>query len=140
MEIVVRNGDCRTRGFSPKGLYFVPVGARPQRMGATGPYEIWLAGAWQPVQHGARTFLAPGQRMRMRLQVYCLDRRRAEPSNGQTFRVARSRLPQPLQRRLDAAVNPYVRGRRRLGRPAKQRVQRRIWNVRDAFDSPLDGE
>ena len=140
MEIVVRNPDCRTRAFSPKGLYFVPMGSRPQRMGAAGPYEIWLSGAWQPVQGGARTFLAPGQRMRMRLQVYCLDHGRAEPPSGQSYRVARSRMPKPLQQRLYRAVNPYTRGRRRLSRPAKRRVQRRIWDVRNAFDSPLDGD
>ena len=143
MTIEVYNAGDRAQVFRTKGLYFVPLASgnnRPQRMGAAGPYEIWRFGAWQAAK--GPTSVQPGTRMKTRLQVFCLDKGRRWPSNGQAFRLANGRLPQRLTQHIDSGVRRIVRHRSSYrGRPRMKRaVQRHIWRVRDAFVSPLDGE
>jgi hypothetical protein len=139
MQVEVYNPNARIRNFTPRGLYFVPVGTkRAQRMGAAGPYEIWRFGTWQPAT--GYTAVPPNRRMRMRLQLFCLDRGRSWPSNAQRFTVARKRLPKRLLRPIRRGVKTIMRGRRRYRPKARRAVQRHIWRMRRDMPSQLQGD
>lgn len=143
MEIQVCNPTSAVVVFSPKGLYFVPAGdprRAPQRMGAAGPFERYMSGRWTAAS--GTTEIAPYDRARLRLQVFCLDRSRRWPSDGYSFRVAAKRLPKDLANPIDSGVRRIMKGRRSFRKAGKEKgaVQRHIWKTRAENPYQLEGE
>lgn len=139
----VKNTSSRARPFHPAGVFFVPVDhpdKAPQRMGAAGPYEVYDGGAWKPVTKSYK--IPAGKKVRVRLQVFCLDHQRASPQNGQNFYVAKRRLPKKLRRKIRQGVTKALGGRRsyKAAPRAKGAVQAHIWNVRGRKWKKLEGE
>jgi hypothetical protein len=140
MHVQVRNIGATPATFKADGLYFVPEGdpARaPQRMGAAGPMEVALGGAWQRKQ--AHRISARGIAT-IRLDVFCLDSHRSGPSDGQAFSVARRRLPKALRRRIVEGTSRIYSRARRAKRPARGAIQSYIWKTRNARWIKLQGE
>lgn len=141
MHVKVRNVGTKRATFKADGLYFVPDGnaeRAPQRMGAAGPMEVSVAGAWKrKMAHG----IGAKGTATFRLDVFCLDSHRASPSDGQAFSVARKRLPKALRRKIVQGSNRIYRKARRYKRPSPRgAIQGYIWKVRNKRWIKLQGE
>ncbi len=139
MIVDVRNSGRRTATFTPEGLYFVPQvdpDQAPQRLGAAGPFEVAKG---QRVQR--QLSVAPGETVRLRLQVFCLDSHRASPSAGHAFRVAKKRLPKSLRRRIVQRTRKAYKDNKERGYSVqKSAMQNAVWSTRNAKWQKLEGE
>jgi hypothetical protein len=140
VTIEVQNATRQPRIFQSAGLFFVPQGdpdKAPQRMGAAGPFEVEEQGRWRDQQS---LEVAPGQTVKLRLKVFCLDSHRASPTDGQAFRLAKQRLPQSLRQDIETgatrinATNTYA--------PAAKgsAIQSEVWKHRNKKWIKLEGE
>lgn len=141
LEAEVKNPQQQPVEFSAKGLYFVPQGdadQAPQRLGAVGPFTLHTEQGWQ---RRDSTTLAPGEVIRIKLDVYCIDSHRGSPSSSTDFRLAKDRVPKKVS---DAIGHDAARAAAGLGGVssprAKSAVQSQVWQVRDGDWVKLDGE
>lgn len=141
LTVEIFNYGYAGQTFVPDGLYFVPTGdadSAPQRMGAAGPFAYWDAGAWKKVA-GARLLIPGRRRVRIQLEVFCLDKHRSSPRNGQPFVVASKRLPKGLRGQIISQTRStwHRAGDRST---ARSRTQSMIWQTRKKKWIKLQGE
>ena len=142
MHVKVKNLGRSTGEFRADGLYFVPGGdpeKAPQRMGAAGPLEVAEGATWKR-RRSAK--VGAGKTVSIKIQVFCLDSHRASPSDGQSFSVARKRLPKRLRKQIVSGTDRlYQSAKRRARRSSpKSAVQSYIWKTRNQRWIKLQGE
>ncbi len=141
MVVEVFNDSPSKASFDPSGLYFVPQGdpeTAPQRLGATGPFEVSEGAGWQDSQS---LELAPGERKKVKLQVFCIDSHRPSPSPSTPFALASERMPSALRGQVEQGTSAILKANT-VGNAkyAKGEVQGYIWQTRDSNWVPLEGE
>jgi hypothetical protein len=135
----VRNKGKRAATFDAKGLYFVPRGdpeRAPQRLGAAGPFEQEQQGSWERKE---KVKVKPGQAMRLKLQVFCLDSHRSSPGSAQGFSVARKRLPKNLRKKISGGAQGILKGAADVP-SANSAIQGHVWKTRNKKWIKLEGE
>lgn len=142
MTVVVKNSKGKRVLFDPSGLYFVPQmdpEKAPQRLGAAGPYEIFVDGKWVAYQ---KPTLIPAKGIRkVRLQLFCLDSHRSSPNSSTPFRLSKKRLSKKLRQTLKAETKKArAGGGHYKSAPVKSRQQNVIWENRDKEWEELEGE
>ncbi len=139
LTVEVKNPGKEKKVFTATGLYFVPDGKAdeaPQRLGAVGPMQI--AGQEQRVE---KLELAPGQAMKVKLDVFCIDSHRPSPTSKNSFTIGSKRLPPKLRSTIETNAKRAVDQSGGYKAPAsKSRVQSEVWQARDAEWVPIDGE
>lgn len=140
MVVEVYNPGTRPQVFSAQGLYFVPDGdpeQAPQRLGAAGPFQAKLQGEWRRVES---LEVAPKARVRLRLQVFCIDSHRGSPAATHTFHLGKQRLPKDLRGRIETNTQTALRKHKGNVSAAKAEIQSGVWQARDKKWIELDGE
>src|SRR6185503_9429766 len=72
LTVEIKNSSKSAAEFTAAGLYFVPGGPAdeaPQRLGAVGPFVV----DEQPEERRTSMTVAPGQTVRLTLDVFCID-------------------------------------------------------------------
>lgn len=138
--VEVRNQGQQAQAFEARGLYFVPKGSAqsaPQRVGAAGPFELQEGQSWKRKQ---RLEIQPGQTVKLKLQVFCLDSHRGSPGKSQGFKVARQRLPKQLSAEIEEGAQRILRTK--AGNPAEATgdIQSHVWTSRNKKWIKLEGE
>ncbi len=137
--IDVQNPGQHGETFDARGLYFVPDGdpeRAPQRLGAAGPFEQQHGDSWQTKQ---TTDVAPGQTVRLKLQVFCLDSHRGAPQAGQAFHLGAKRLPKELNTEIQRGAERTFKARPSKGEAIGE-VQGHVWSTRNKKWIKLEGE
>jgi hypothetical protein len=141
LTVEVKNPRPEPVEFSAKGLYFVPeanANEAPQRLGAVGPFTLQTEQGWQ---HRENVTIRPGDVVRLKLDVYCIDSHRGSPSSSTAFRVAKDRVPQKVIDAIDRGAAKAAAPLGGVSSPkAKSAVQSEVWRNRDAKWIELDGE
>ncbi len=112
---VTNSSDDPTR-FDAVGLYFLPDGSEPQRLGVINAPDV--------------ATLAPHTSITLTLQTYCLDEHRAGPTDATHYQLASRRMPTALTSALAVAA----RG------TAPQNVQQTVWRIRETMPVTLIGD
>jgi len=139
MIVDVRNRGKRAQRFTAKGIYFVPQGdpdKAPQRLGAAGPFELLKNG--KRLRKSALV-IAPAQKVRLHLHVYCIDSHRSSPSSRNRFKIAKKRMPKRLRNAIEAGAQRIMRKAKRPA-AAKGAVQSHVWSARNKKWIKLEGE
>jgi hypothetical protein len=135
----VRNTGKHAATFDAAGLYFVPQGdpeRAPQRLGAAGPFEQEQQGSWERRE---KARIKPGQTVRLKLQVFCLDSHRSSPGTSQGFSVARKRLPRDLRKTIHSGAQGILKGAADVP-SANNEIQSHVWKTRNKKWIKLQGE
>jgi hypothetical protein len=112
-SVEVTNPSDEPTRFDAVGLYFVPDGSGPQRLGvASAP---------------SATVIPPHATIAMTLETYCLDEHRAGPSETAHYELASRRMPTALTNALAGAAHA-------------PNVQHAIWRIRESMPTPLIGD
>ena len=123
------------------GLYFVPMieaDKSPQRLGAVGSYQVRVNQAWKRHEQFA---IPPGEKVEVRLDVYCIDSHRASPTSQTRFSIARDRVPVNITQAIHKDATKAAAGMGGISAPAaKSVVQGEVWKARDRKWVPLEGE
>jgi hypothetical protein len=118
----VTNISQRQVEFDPWGLYFIPSGTKSvQRMAQQGSMSITDVTTGE-TERARSKLLAPGQRIIVRLAVYCIDSHLSYPSDGWAFNVASRRLPN--------GYSSLVHKTKRSGVPTQQS----FWQGRQEYE------
>lgn len=141
MIVEVRNDGDKPQTFKAEGLYFVPNGdpeRAPQRLGAAGPFEQQVNNDWRNRENLS---IAPNQKVKLKLQVFCIDSHRASPSSATGFKIAKKRLPKELRAEIEGGTRDILRKSKvRNAKRAKSAVQSHVWNTRNKKWIKLQGE
>ena len=141
MVVEVKNDSKRPQTFKAAGLFFVPRGNpddAPQRLGATGPFEVQDDGAWKRKEKLA---IAPGQKVKLKLQLFCIDSHRSSPSASTPFRLAKKRLPKRLRQEIESGTRRILKSKKAgTARGARDDVQKHVWKTRNKKWIKLEGE
>jgi len=142
MIVDVRNDGKVARTFEASGIYFVPKGdpeAAPQRLGAAGPFEI-VSGKSRTAAE--KLVVAPGQNKRLHLSVFCIDSHRSSPEAKHRFKIASTRMPKKLRRKISTGTSKAIRANKGDFKraPAKAAIQSEVWRSRDEDWIKLQGE
>ncbi len=141
MIVEVLNDSRSAEDFNPAGLYFVPKGdpeVAPQRLGATGPFEIADGEGWKDAK-GLK--LGAGKSQKVKLQVFCIDSHRPSPSTATPFGLAGDRMPQELRAEVETGTQAILKANK-VGnaKHVKGEVQSHMWKTRDKKWIKLHGE
>lgn len=141
MVVEVLNEGAKAQTFHAKGLYFVPKGdpdKAPQRLGAAGPFRVKDGLAWK---NHEKLQLAPKQKVRLELDVFCIDSHRSSPSSSTQFGLAVKRMPMKLANEIDVGTKSAMKkGKVDSASGAKNRVQSLVWKTRNKAWIKLEGE
>lgn len=139
ITVEVTNTGATAETFLAQGLYFVPEGPAneaPQRVGAVGPILPEGATARQ-----AHLEVPPGARVKVHLDVYCIDSHRHSPSPSTQFNLATTRMPRELAGQIAHDSGEAARPLGGVSAPAaKGAVQSEVWKNRDKKWIKLEGE
>jgi hypothetical protein len=129
--------------FSAAGLYFVPdmqADVAPQRLGAVGGFDIEKTRRKNSTRAETLT-LAAGEKVTLRLDVYCIDHQRPAPNSQTPYRLGLARLPKELVKAIDVETQPVARQNGGFSdERAKSAVQGLVWENRNKNWVKLDGE
>jgi hypothetical protein len=141
LTVEVKNTSKTAQTFIATGLYFVPQGdadEAPQRLGAVGPMQIAGEDGEQRVE---KLVIPPGQAMKVKLDVFCIDSHRPAPTSENKFSLGSKRLPAKLRTTIETRSKAAVEESGGYAAPAaKSRIQSEVWGARDADWVKIDGE
>lgn len=141
MIVEVVNDTRKPSKFEPKGLYFVPQGdpeTAPQRLGAAGPFEVAEGDGWK---NSEALTLKPGERKKVKLQVFCIDSHRSSPNPSTPFALASDRMPKELAVEVYSGTDAILKANKVTNaKHAKSAVQSHMWQTRDKKWVKLQGE
>lgn len=139
ITIEVSNRGQSAETFLAQGLFFIPEGDpnnAPQRVGAVGPFRTGKG-----PERKEHVEIAPGAKLQITLDVYCIDSHRHSPSPETRFHLAGQRMPRELVNGIARDANEAAKPHGGVSAPAaKGAVQSEVWKNRDKKWIPLEGE